>query len=127
METRASLGLGEYALDDVDTVRTYARDLGVFLNENELTERRTTPRASSRTIVVKPGMAAIVYSIPTWRTLPSGERTPPRSPSAGEYAVQYAVVDRSVLYCELSAGWSHCRPEEPNRPVGPTKPNPRLS
>ena len=36
-------------------------------------------------------------------------------------------VGLSVLNCELFAGKSRCRPEEPNRPVGPTEPNPRLS
>ena len=38
-----------------------------------------------------------------------------------------SLVGLHVLNCELFGGRSHGTPEEPNRPVGPTEPNPRLS
>ena len=73
-----------------------------FLKTSELTETRAFVHSFVKEVQVKPGKAAIIYSIPkperpgTW-----GERTSLRSPSTAEFAVQYVMVGLRVLYCEL--------------------------
>ena len=51
-------------LDDVETITAYALDLGVFLNESELTERRAFIESFVKEIVVMPGNAVVRYTIP---------------------------------------------------------------
>ena len=47
-----------------------------FLKNSELTETRAFVHSFVKEIEVKPGKAAIVYSIPTPEDSPIGERTP---------------------------------------------------
>ena len=59
-------------LDSADTIATFAEEMSDFLKTSELTETK----AFVKEVMVKPGRAAIVYSIPTPDDSPMGERTP---------------------------------------------------
>ena len=63
MLASAQYGEGRHG-DDVNTIAAYAKDMGDFLKESELTERRAFIHSFVKDVVVKPGRAAIVYSIP---------------------------------------------------------------
>ena len=49
-----------------------------FLTNSELTETKAFVHSFVKEVQVKPGKAAIVYSIPTPDDSPMGVRTPPR-------------------------------------------------
>ena len=55
-------------------------EMSEFLKTSELTETKAFVGSFVKEVVVKPGRAAIVYSIPTPEDSPIGERTPQRSP-----------------------------------------------
>ena len=54
------------------TVDTFAAEMGEFLKTSELTETKAFVGSFVKEIVVKPGRAAIVYSIPTPDDFPAG-------------------------------------------------------
>ena len=51
-------------LDDANTIAAYAKEMGDFLNESELTERKAFIESFIKEIVVMPGDALIRYTIP---------------------------------------------------------------
>ena len=80
-EARALLSDRRQFLDSADTIATFAAEMGEFLKTSELTETKAFVRSFVKEIVVKPGRAAIVYSIPT----------PDDSPAGGADAVEIAL------------------------------------
>ena len=51
-------------LDDVNTIAAYAQDMSEFLEEGELTERRSFIESFVKEIVVVPGHALMRYTVP---------------------------------------------------------------
>ena len=80
-EARAILAERRVMLDSADTIATFAADMSEFLKTSELTETKAFVRSFVKEIEVKPGKAAIVYSIPT----------PQDSPIGGANAVEVAL------------------------------------
>ena len=80
-EARALLSDRRQFLDSADTIAAFAADMSEFLQSSELTETKAFVRSFVKEIVVKPGRAAIVYSIPT----------PDDSPIGGADAVEIAL------------------------------------
>ena len=83
-EARALLSDRRQFLDSTDTIAAFAADMSEFLKTSELTETKAFVRSFVKEIVVKPGRAAIVYSIPT----------PDDSPAGGADAVEIALNGR---------------------------------
>ena len=71
-EARALLSDRRQFLDSADTIAAFAADMSEFLKTSELTETKAFVRSFVKEIVVKPGRAAIVYSIPTPDDSPAG-------------------------------------------------------
>ena len=61
---RAILSERRAYLDDVQTITAYARDMKDFLNESDLTERRSFIESFVKEIIVIPGDALIRYTVP---------------------------------------------------------------
>ena len=80
-EARAILAERRVMLDSADTIATFAAEMSEFLKTSELTETKAFVRSFVKEIEVKPGRAAIVYSIPT----------PEDSPIGGANAVEVAL------------------------------------
>ena len=80
-EARALLSDRRQFLDSADTIAAFAAEMSEFLKTSELTETKAFVRSFVKEIVVKPGRAAIVYSIPT----------PDDSPAGGADAVEIAL------------------------------------
>ena len=78
---RALLSDRRQFLDSADTIAAFAAEMSEFLKTSELTETKAFVRSFVKEIVVKPGRAAIVYSIPT----------PDDSPAGGADAVEIAL------------------------------------
>ena len=105
-EARALLSDRRQFLDSADTIATFAADMSEFLKSSELTETKAFVRSFVKEIVVKPGRAAIVYSIPT----------PDDSPAGGADAVEIALNGRvmnSVRHGGLD--WTKSRTEADSR------------
>ena len=83
-EARALLSDRRQFLDSADTIATFATEMSEFLKTSELTETKAFVRSFVKEIVVNPGRAAIVYSIPT----------PDDSPAGGADAVEIALNGR---------------------------------
>ena len=83
-EARALLSERRQFLDSAETIAAFAAEMGEFLKTSELTETKAFVRSFVKEIVVKPGRAAIVYSIPT----------PDDSPAGGADAVEIALNGR---------------------------------
>ena len=71
-------------LDSADTIATFAAEMSEFLKTSELTETRALVHSFVKEVEVKPGKAAIVYSIPT----------PEDSPIGGADAAEVALNGR---------------------------------
>ena len=71
-EARRMLSDRRQFLDSADTIATFAEDMSVFLKTSELTQTRAFVHSFVKEIEVKPGKAAIVYSIPTPEDSPIG-------------------------------------------------------
>ena len=63
-DARAILSERRAYLDDVQTIAAYATDMRDFLNESELTERRSFIESFVKEIIVIPGDALIRYTVP---------------------------------------------------------------
>ncbi len=63
-DARAILSQRRAHLDDVKTISAYAKDMKDFLQESELTERRSFIESFVKEIIVIPGDALIRYTIP---------------------------------------------------------------
>ena len=78
-------------LDSADVIATFAEEMSEFLKDSELTETRAFVHSFVKQIDVKPGKAAIIYSMPT----------PDDSPIGGADAAEVALNGRvmnSVLH-----------------------------
>ena len=71
-EARRLLSDRRQFLDSADTIATFAEDMSAFLKTSELTQTRAFVHSFVKEIEVKPGKAAIVYSIPTPEDSPIG-------------------------------------------------------
>ena len=71
-EARALLTERRQFLDSADTIAAFAAEMSEFLKTSELTETRAFVRSFIKEIEVRPGKAAIVYSIPTPADSPIG-------------------------------------------------------
>ena len=83
-EARALLSERRQFLDSADTIATFAAEMSEFLKTSELTETRAFVHSFVKEVEVKPGKAAIVYSIPT----------PEDSPIGGADAAEVALNGR---------------------------------
>ena len=85
-DARAILSQRRAHLDDVKTISAYAKDMKDFLQESELTERRSFIESFVKEIIVIPGDALIRYTVPM----------PDDSFLAGR-ATEKVALDASVL------------------------------
>ena len=85
-DARAILSQRRAYLDDVNTIAAYAKDMKDFLEESELTERRSFIESFVKEIIVIPGDALIRYTVPM----------PDDSFLAGR-ATENVALDASVL------------------------------
>ena len=83
-EARALLSERRQFLDSADTIATFAAEMSEFLKTSELTETRAFVHSFVKEVEVKPGKAAIIYSIPT----------PEDSPIGGADAAEVALNGR---------------------------------
>ena len=83
-EARALLKKRRQFLDSADTIAAFAAEMSDFLKTSELTETKAFVGSFVKEVVVKPGRAAIVYSIPT----------PDDSPMGGADAAEIALNGR---------------------------------
>ena len=83
-EARAVLTERRSVLDSADTIAAFAAEMSEFLKTSELTETKAFVGSFVKGIVVKPGKAAIVYSLPT----------PDDSPIGGADAAEVALNGR---------------------------------
>ena len=83
-EARGLLAERRKFLDSADTIATFAEEMSEFLKTSELTETRAFVHSFVKEVEVKPGKAAIVYSIPT----------PEDSPIGGADAAEVALNGR---------------------------------
>ncbi len=90
-EARGLLKERRQLLDSADTIATFAEEMSDFLKTSELTETKAFVHSFVKEVQVKPGRAAIIYSIPT----------PDDSPIGGADAAEIALNGRvmnSVLH-----------------------------
>ncbi len=71
-EARALLGERRQFLDSADVIATFAEEISDFLKTSELTQTRAFVHSFVKEVEVRPGKAAIVYSIPTPEDGPMG-------------------------------------------------------
>ena len=63
-EARAVLAQRRELLDSADTIAAFAADMGEFLKTSELTETKAFVRSFVKEVLVRPGGATIIYTIP---------------------------------------------------------------
>ena len=63
-EASAELADRRGMLDSADTIAAFAEEMSDFLKTSELTETRAFVRSFVKEVQVKPGLAAIIYTIP---------------------------------------------------------------
>ena len=73
-EARAVLSQRRELLDSADVIAAFARDMSEFLKTSELTETKAFVRSFVKDVLVRPGGATIVYTIPTPEDSPIGGR-----------------------------------------------------
>ena len=83
-EARAVLAERRVMLDSAETVAAFAAEMSEFLQTSEITETRAFVRSFVKAILVRPGRATILYTIPT----------PPDSPIEGGDAAEVALSGR---------------------------------
>ena len=89
-EARAVLSQRRELLDSADVIAAFAKDMSEFLKTSELTETKAFVRSFVKEVLVRPGGATIVYTIPT----------PGDSPIGGADAAEIALNGgvRSIGY-----------------------------
>ena len=102
-EARGLLKERRQLLDSADTIATFAEEMSEFLKTSELTETRAFVHSFVKEVQVKPGRAAIIYSMPT----------PDDSPIGGADAAEIALNGR-VMNSVLHGGLGRSR-EASNR------------
>ncbi len=90
-EARAMLAERRVVLDSADTIAAFAEEMSEFLKTSELTETRAFVNSFVKEVVVKPGKAAVIY------TLPTPEDSPIRGADAAEIALNRGVMIRYVM------------------------------
>ena len=103
-EARALLKERRQFLDSADTIAAFAAEMSEFLKTSELTETKAFVGSFVKEVVVKPGRAAIVYSIPT----------PDDSPMGGADAAEIALNGR-VMNSVRHGGVDRFRPDAPGQ------------
>ena len=71
-EARAVLAERRELLDSADTIAAFASEMGEFLKTSELTETKAFVRSFVKEVLVRPGGATIVYTLPTPEDSPIG-------------------------------------------------------
>ncbi len=71
-EARAVLAERRELLDSADTIAAFASEMSEFLKTSELTETKAFVRSFVKEVLVRPGGATIVYTIPTPEDSPIG-------------------------------------------------------
>ncbi len=89
-EARAVLSQRRELLDSADVIAAFARDMSEFLKSSELTETKAFVRSFVKEVLVRPGGATIIYTIPTPEDSPIGGK------DAAEIALNGGV--RSIRY-----------------------------
>ncbi len=89
-EARAVLSQRRELLDSADTIAAFAQDMSAFLSTSELTETKAFVRSFVKEVLVRPGGATIIYTIPTPEDSPIG------GADAAEIALNGGV--RSIKY-----------------------------
>ena len=80
-EARGVLAERRELLESADTIAAFAQDMSEFLRTSELTETKAFVRSFVKEVLVRPGGATIVYTIPT----------PEDSPINGKDAAEVAL------------------------------------
>ena len=101
-EARGLLKERRQLLDSADTIATFAEEMSEFLKTSELTETRAFVHSFVKEVQVKPGRAAIIYSMPT----------PDDSPIGGADAAEIALNGR-VMNSVLPGGPARNRTWDP--------------
>ena len=101
-EARGLLKERRQLLDSADTIATFAEEMSDFLKTSELTETRAFVHSFVKEVQVKPGRAAIIYSMPT----------PDDSPIGGADAAEIALNGR-VMNSVLHGGPARNRTWDP--------------
>ena len=71
-EARVVLAQRRQLLDSADIVAAFAQDMSEFLKTSELTETKAFVRSFVKEVLVRPGAATIIYTIPTPEDSPIG-------------------------------------------------------
>ena len=71
-EARAVLSQRRELLDSADVIAAFASEMSEFLKTSELTETKAFVRSFVKEVLVRPGGATIIYSIPTPEDSPIG-------------------------------------------------------
>ena len=105
-EARAVLAERRQYLDSADTIATFAEEMSEFLKDSELTETKAFVHSFVKEVQIKPGKAAIIYSMPT----------PEDSPLGGADSAEIALnggVRKSVRHGGLD--WTKSRTDADSR------------
>ena len=111
-EARALLKERRQLLDSADTIATFVEEMSDFLKTSELTETRAFVHSFLKEVVVKPGRAAIVYSIPTLDDSPMGGADAAEIALNGRVmnSVQSAGPKWMLVEPSSRCGWGLCDP-----------------
>ena len=85
-EASAELADQRGMLDSADTIAAFAEEMGEFLKTSEITETRTFVKSFVKEVLVKPGWAAVIYSLPM----------PDDSPIGGADTAELALGGRVI-------------------------------
>ena len=72
-EARAGLAERRRILDRVETITTFAKEMGEFLRTSEITETRSFIRSFVKGVAVEPDRAVISYTVPMPEDSPIGQ------------------------------------------------------
>ena len=72
-EARTMLAERRAVLESADTIAAFAEEMSEFLKTSELTETRAFVKSFVKEVLVKPGKAAVIYSLPMPDDSPIGE------------------------------------------------------
>ena len=89
--------------DDVEAVAACARNMGEFLRESEMSERRAFVTTFVKEIVVRPGSALVRY------TIPISQSTRKAQVLVGGGSEEFRVGDAADAYRQLYARAASCR------------------
>ncbi len=96
-------------LDSADTITAFAQEMGEFLKDSALTETKAFVHSFVKEVQVKPGRAAIIYSMPTPDDSPIGGADSAEIALNGGVRKSDVIVGQGVPICELFGGRWCCR------------------